>query len=270
MNRGPVRWRARWALAQVTGVIASSAVWAIVLACSRESALGALVCGTAVVAGFGTRPSLWLLFGARPATAGDRAAVLRAIVPIVSLRGRNQPLVFVATGRRSAGWGVLATGRRRLLVSESMLASIKTGRISDEDASAQVAHAFGQLPALGSRGVLAVELYCLPWTIVEAVLSKVALLTAAVPLLSLSWRTRPVAFGLGLLDAVQHGRWEAAVPLLVLTVLTYTTGPLRRAWLRRLDELGDARVAAEGLTRVSSPPPYHGCSRRDVADLEAS
>jgi hypothetical protein len=249
-------------------VVASSAVWVIVLACSRWFALGALVCAAAVVAGFGTRPWLWLLFGARPATAGDCDAVLRAIVPIASLRGRNQPRVFVATGRRSAGWSMLATGRRHLLVSESMLASIKTGRISDEEVSAQVAYAFGQLPALGSRGVLEVELYCLPWTIVEAVLSKVALLTAAVPLLSSSWRMRPVVFGLGLLDAVHHHRWEAAVALLVLTVLSYTTGPLRRAWLRRLDALGHARVAAEGLGQGARP--HRPGSRWGVAQVEVS
>lgn len=268
MNREPLRWRARWALAQITGVIASSSVWVIVLACSRGFALGALVCATAVVAGFGTRPWLWLLFGARPATADDRDAMLRAIVPIASLRGRNQPRVFVAMGRRSTAWGVLSTGRRHLLVSESMLASIKTGGISDEEVSARVAYAFGQLPPLGSRGVLAVELYCLPWTILEALLSRVALLTAAVPLLSLSWRMRPVVFGLGLLDAVQHGRWEAAVPLLVLSVLSYTTGPLRRAWLRRLDELGHARVAAEGLGQAARP--HRQGSRWGVAQVEAS
>ena len=40
---------------------------------------------------------------------------------------------------------------------------------------------------------------------------------------------------------------DAAV---VLAVLTYTTRPLDQAWKRRLVELGDRRVTAEGLGPV--------------------
>lgn len=135
-----------------------------------------------------------------------------------------------------------------------------------------VARAFGHLPVLGSRAVLAVEIYCLPWTIARAVAGKVANRLARTPLMSFSWKLRPVVFGLGLLDAVQNGRWEAAVPLIVLAVLTYTTGPLDQAWMRKLDELGDHRVIDEDLgpfARIVLDPRLKADRRRADVPLEA-
>lgn len=249
-GRRPVQWRASWALAQVTGVLFSSAVWIVILAAAPAAAVGALLAGIGYVAAFRTRPVLWLAFGARSAAAADRDAVLRAIVPVASLRGRSQPQVWVARGHRATGWDILSPGGRTLLVSEHMLALIRSCRVSDEQVSALAAHAFGQLPALGSRVVLAVGTYCLPWWIAEAVKDAGVVRLSRIPLMPLSWRMRPIVFGLGLLDAVQHGRWEAAIPLVVLAALTYTTRPLNRAWDRKLAELGDRHVADEGLGSV--------------------
>lgn len=272
MNRSPVRWRARWVLAQITGVIVSSAFWIVLAASASEFASAVLLSGLVFVAAYRTRLVLWLAFGARPASVADRDAVLRAIVPIASLRGRNQPRVFVARGRRAVGWDVVVPSPGVLLVSESVLDALRAGRVSDAEVSVLVAHAFGQLPALGSRAVLAVEIYSLPWTIARAVVGKVANRLARAPLMSFSWKLRPVVFGLGLLDAVQHGRWEAAIPLIVLAVLTYTTGPLDQAWTRKLDELGDHRVIDEGLgpsSRTVLDPRLKADRRRADFPLEA-
>lgn len=252
MNGRPVRWRARWALAQITGVLFSSVVWIVLLAISAEVALAALAGGVAAFA-LNRRPVMWrLVFGARPATAAEQDAVLRAIVPLGSLRGRNQPRVWVIRRRQAHDRYILAPRRRTLLVCEPLLAEIKAGRISDPEVSAPVAHALGKLPALGSPLVVAVDLYCLPWAIGQVIAGRITCRLARMPLMSLSWRMRPIVFGAGLLDAVQHSRWEAAIPLVVLTVLTYTTGPLNRAWQRKLTEMGDRRVADEGLGSVST------------------
>lgn len=247
MTGRPVPWRACWALAQVTGVLFSAAVWLVLLAAVPAFAVVVMLGGVVVVAAFRTLPVLRLVYGARPATAADREVLLRAIVPITSLRGRDQPRVFVGTGRRAEGRTVRAPGGGLLVVSESLLTRIRSGAVSDVAVSALVARAFGQVSALGSRTVLAVELYCLPWSIVEVAVARIMPALSRVRLVSLSWRLRPVVFGLGLVDAVLHARWEAAVPLVAVSVLTYTTGPLRRAWQRRLAELGDRRVDGEGL-----------------------
>lgn len=91
MNGRPVRWRTRWALAQITGVLFSSAVWLVVLATSREAALAALIGGVLWLALNRSPLVLRAVLDARPAAPADREAVLRAIVPVASLRGRNQP-----------------------------------------------------------------------------------------------------------------------------------------------------------------------------------
>lgn len=247
MNRRPVRWRTRWALAQVTGILFSSVVWIVLLASAPQMGVGAALAGAVFVLASRTRPVLLLAYGARPTTPADRDAALRAIVPIPSLRGRNQPRVFVARGRRARGWDVTAIDPGTLLVSEATLSRIMAGLMSVLEVSALVARTFGQLSALGSRFVLAVDLYCLPWTVVHTFATRISSALARVPLMSLAWRMRPVVFSLGLLDAAQHARWEAAIPLIGLAVLTYATGPLDRAWQRRLAELGDRRVEDEGL-----------------------
>jgi len=180
--------------------------------------------------------------------------------------------VFVARGCRAIGWEVAVPRPGVLLVSASVLDAIRAGRVCDAEVSVLVAHALGQLPGLGSRAVLAVEIYCLPWTIARAVAGKVANRLARTPLMSFSWKLRPVVLGLGLLDAVQHGRWEAAIPLIVLAVLTYTTGPLDQAWTRKLDELGDHRVIDEGLgpfARMVLDPRLKPDRRRADIPLEA-
>ncbi len=249
MNR-PVRWRASWALAHLTGVLFSTLVWVVLVASASKVAVAALLGGAVAVVVHGTRPLLWLVVGARLAAPDDRDAVLRAIVPVAFLRGRNQPRILVAGRRRAVGWDVLAVSRRTLLVTDQLVAEIRSGRISGVEVSALVAHAFGQLPALGSRVVAAIDIYCLPWGVVDTVVSRIASRLSRLPLMSLSWRMRPVVFGLGLIDAVLHARWEAAVPLVVFSILTYTTGPLERASKRRLAELGDRSVADEGLGQV--------------------
>jgi hypothetical protein len=267
------RWRAGWAFAQITGVLFSTAVWVVFMAVAPEVVVAVLLGGFVLVAGFRTRAVLWLVFGARPAVGHDRDDLLRAILPVRSLRGRGQPEVFVGRGFRARGWEVVAPCGGSLLVSEFMLARIREGRVSDLEVSVRVARVLGQLPAVGSRLTLAVAVYCLPWAIVEDVARRVAHRLARVPLMSLSWRMRPLVFGLGLVDAVQHARWEAAIPLLVLAVLTYTTGPLGRAWHGKLAELGDRYVADEGL--AAAPPAMPSRSDRPegrgfVVDLEVS
>lgn len=250
MNSRPVRWRTSWALAQVTGVLFSTLVWAVLLATWKQAAAAALAGGVVIVVLHRTPLVLRLVFGARPAALAERDAVWASIIPVASLRGRNQPQAWVGRGWRSRAWDVLMPNRRTLLVAESVLAGIRTGRVSDLEVSGMVAHAAGQLPVRGSRIVAAVGLYCLPWTLVETITSRVAARLGRVPLMRLSWRMRPVVFGLGLVDAVGNTRWEAAIPLAVFTVLTYTTGPARSAWQRKLAGLGDRRVADDGLGPV--------------------
>jgi hypothetical protein len=238
----------------VAGVLFSSVVWVVGFASAPRLVLAVVAVGLGWVAIGRTGVGLRVRFGARPASASVQEVVLRAVVPVVSLRGRSQPQVWMGTGRRAAGWDVVVPRRGTLLVSDAIVAGLGTGRVSDVQVSMLVARALGRLPVVESRIVRAVELYCLPWLVAEAVASKIGSRLSLVALVSLSWRMRPNVFGLGLVDAVGHARWEAAIPLAGLAILTFTTGPLAATWKRTLADLGDRRMAEEGLTPPATRP----------------
>lgn len=244
-------WRGRWAAAQVTPVLFSGFVWLLVCGLAPVSWLAGLAAFAAVlVAARTSRPVLWIRFGVRPATWSERDTVLAALVPVASLRGRSQPGVWVGPGGR----GLHAVGPRQLLVSRALLAEIMAGRVDDELVSAAAGFALGQAEPAGSGMVWAVELYCTPWRIVERVVRAVSRSASRLPLAGFGWTIRPVVFALAAVNAYTTGpefwREVAAACVLVILALTYTTPALRRRWEARLQELGDARVVADGFGAV--------------------
>lgn len=241
-------WRARWAAAQVTPVLFSSLVWLVVSGLIPGVLLAGLVAfAVFLVAARMSRAMLWLRFGVRPATAVERDALLAALVPIAWLRGRGQPRVGV--GLKGRALHVL--GPDHLLVSRALLADASTGVVRAEQVSAATSFGLGQAAPACSGLVRAVELYCSPWWVVEWVAQVVSGLAAYVPLVRFAWAIRPVVFVLAAVHAYSTGpdvwRQVVAAAVVVILALTYTTPWLRRRWTGRLQELGDARVAADGM-----------------------
>lgn len=251
-SRTVVRWRLAWALAQIVGILFSTVVWVVLIATVPLSVLVIAVCATVVLLAGETRPVLWLRYGARSASAAERELVLRAIVPVGSLRGRRQPWVFVGRGWRARHLEVLAVSSRRLLIGERLVGRIGRGRLGDEAVSAMVAYTFGQLPAR-SRLIAAVELYTGPWRFVSAIADGFRARARRIPLFRLAWAVRPILFGLGALDAIHRGRWVAAGLVTLLAVLTYATGRLDRARVLALRRLGEQRVIDEHLNPSGFP-----------------
>lgn len=169
-------------------------------------------------------------------------------------------------GSGPAGLDVLAVNRRRLLVSEQLLGCISRGDVADGAVSAMVAYSFGQLPAR-SQFITAVELFTTPWLFVSGIAAGFSARLGCFPLFRFAWLVRPVVFGLGALDAVQHGRWGAADLVVLLAVLTYTTGRFERAWDRALQRLGDQRVIDEHLDPDDFPVQAQvGAARRPTVE----
>lgn len=241
-------WRMRWATAQITAVLFSSLAWLLIAALLPWIVLAGFGALAAVLVAARTSwPVLWIRFGVRPATASERATLLAALVPIVSLRGRGQPQVWVGAERR----GLLALGPHHLLVDRAVFADISTGRVRSEQVSAAASFALGRAAPVGSGLVRAVELFCTPWSVVERVSQVGWKLASRIVLVRFVWAIRPVVFVLGAANAYATGPefWRQVVAGLVVVslVLTYTTPMLRRRWLDRLRDMGDSRVVADGL-----------------------
>lgn len=257
-------WRRVWLRAQITGLIFSSVVWLVVAGLSLTASLAVIAVGVVCLLVRDTRVGLWWRFGARPASAFERERVQAAIVPIASLRGRHQPRIWIGT-RTGAGGAVVPTSAD-LVVSPSVVRRIVAGELNDEQTSALVSHALGQRPVWGSRLVAVVDVYCLPWRLVEIVTVLFGVTAGGSRLMGASWKICWIVFGVAIVDSVQAARWNALVVVVIVAVLSGTTPALRRRWLATLRDLGDRQVIAEGLGPALAS--VIRASARDIPSLE--
>lgn len=256
-------WRGAWAASQITGVLFSSLVWIVVWGLSLPALVAMLVIGVTAVAGRDTRPMLWWRYGAVRASDFQRGAVLTAIVPIASLRGRNQPIIWI--GRRLGGGQVVMPSCTILVVSSEFLRRVVTGQLTDRQASAVVSQALGHCPVHSSTLVNAMDAYCLPWRFVQIVTGVVSGVAARNPVFGFSWKIRWIVFGLAAVDAYRNARWAAFVGVVLIAILSWSTGPFDKRWIRELEDLGDHRAVAEGLG-----PDLADLIRRSDGSLAAS
>lgn len=238
-------WIAPWAKAQITGIVVSSVVWIMVAGLSVPAFAVLLLAGVAAVAGRNTRAGLWWRFAARRATSFEQQVVLEVIVPIASLRGRNQPAVWV--GRRLRGVEVVMVSRADLVVSPEFLRQVACGQLTDRQASARVSHALGQHQLNDSVLVNAVDAHCLPWRIVQVFSGGASQIAARSSMLRFSWKVRWIVFGAAIFDSYRNARWAALVGVLAIALLSWSTRYFQKRWVRTLELLGDQRTFAEGL-----------------------
>ncbi len=240
-----MRWRGAWAGAQVTGVIVSTLIWIVVAGLSPGPFAATAGVGVLLVVGRNTRAGLWWRFGARPATPFEERRVLAAIVPIGSLRGRRQPTIWVAS--RLPCRDAVMPSPTDLLVSPALLRQIVTGGVTDNHLCVLVSQAAGREPADQSLLAATVGAYCIPWAVIEMVVSSVGHVARRAPMLSLSWKARWLILAVALVDSARSGRWLALLGLAAAGVLSATTPYLRKRWEATLRRLGDERVVADGF-----------------------
>lgn len=229
-------WRGTWAAAQITGVIFSSLVWIVVWGLSLPAPVVTAAIGLALVIGRNTRPMLWWRFGATPANDFQRDTILVAIVPIASLRGRRQPSVWI--GRRIIA-DVVMPSSSILVVSPTFVGQVANGQLTDRQASAIISQTLGVVEVIDSALVNALDVYCLPWRIVQVPIAMVRQFAARHRTLRISWSIRWIVFGVAIVDNYLNARWAAFVGVILVALLSWTTGFLQKRWDGRLQDLGD-------------------------------
>lgn len=238
-------WRGSWAAAQTTGVVFSSLVWIVVWGLSFPALVVTVAVGIALVVGRNTQPLLRWRFGAAPANDFERDAVLTAIAPIASLRGRREPSIWI--GRRIVGGLVVMPSRAVVVVSPEFVRRVGDGQLSDRQASAIISRALGQCPMHDSSLVNAVEAYCLPWRFVQVINSVASQVVRRNQILGFSWTIRWIVFGAAAVDAHRNGRWAALIGVILIAALSWSTGHFQNRWLRTLQDLGDQHAVSDGL-----------------------
>lgn len=248
-------WHAIWLRAQLTGVAVSGSIWLVLFALEPNLVALAWLCGAVLVAAWRSRPVFRLRCGGRPASANDRRIVLGAVAPIQSLRGRRQPEVLVSR-RRSIG---LVVGRHELVITQKLAHGLRTHRISELQFATLAARGVGVTVVNGSRLAAAVELFCLPYSLLQR-LGRWLTQTAPWPTRK-SGAQRWIAWLILVLaatDLYSRGLWVSLLMVVLVGVAAMTTERFNRAWAVRLAQLAEAEVHRGGLSpeRPDEPDPW--------------
>lgn len=244
-------WRTIWLRAQLTGVAFSTMVWLVLSALEPDVVALLWLAGAVLVAAWPSRLVFRARFAGRLVSPADRDIVLRAVAPIQALRGRNQP--EVRTSRRPLA-GV-AVGPGLVVVGQQLLDRLRSHRVSELQVATLAARCVGVAAVNQSRLVVAVDLFCLPWSLVRQ-LSRAAIFR--LPRWVLSTAFGRVMAGLVLAvassDLVQRGLWVSLAMVVLVAVAAVTTGRFDRAWAVRLDELAQNGVRRCGLAQENRTP----------------
>ena len=250
-----MKWHATWLRAQLTGLAVSGAIWLVISALEPKLVALAWISGALLVVAWPSRLVFRLRCGGRAASTNDRQIVLRAVAPIQSLRGRREPEVL-ASDRRSIG---LVVGRHELVVGQKLLDGLRTHRISELQFATLAARSVGVGAVNGSRLVAAVELFCLPYSLLQR-LGRWLTQTAPRPARK-SGVQRWIAWLILVLaatDLYTRGLWVSLVMVVLVGVAAMTTERFSRAWAVRLAQLAESEVRRSGLSpeRPGEPDPW--------------
>ena len=237
-------WRWVWLRSRITASAVSGVIWLIVACLAPALFAGVLAVAIVTVVGWRSVVMVRCRCGARRATDGEAGVLLRTLVPVVGLRGRYQPSLWVSD---RLGCDVRAVDERTLLVSRRLVGLVRTGRIADLAVCELVVRAFALAPVERSRVVAFVRLFCLPWT---------ALAFVARPVRVLAGRLRPLAWlfaALAVGDLYRRGEWFPVVLLVLVVVATVTTPRFDRAWAARREAMANDAVRRHLPYEASDP-----------------
>lgn len=111
-----------------------------------------------------------------------------------------------------------------LLVSPDFVGRIASGRLTGRQASTIISQTLGTVEIVDSALVNAFEAYCLPWRLVQVLVVGVSQFAARHRTLRISWSIRWIVFGVAIVDNYFNGRWAAFVGVILIAVLSWTTG----------------------------------------------
>lgn len=226
-------WRWVWLRSRITACAVSGVIWLLVACLAPALFVGVLAAVIVTVAGWRSDAMVRCRYGVRRATDADAAVLLRTLVPVAGLRGRNQPSLWVSD---RLGCDLRAVDERTLLVSRGLVDLVRSGRIADLAVCELVVRAFALAPVERSRLVAFVRLFCLPWA---------ALAFVARPVRVLAGRFRPLAWVFAVLagvDLYRRGEWFPMMLLALVAIATVTTPRFDRAWGARRQAMAEDTV----------------------------
>ena len=243
-------WRWMWLRSRLTAIVTSALIWIVLLSLVPDVVAALVLLVAALVAGSRTRLLLWWRFGARRVAPADAEAVWRALVPFEWLRGRNQPQLWSSSRSHAE---VVAADARQLVLSERMIGQVSQHSVPDQELRRLVVRALATADVHRSRLVAAVEVFCLPWSILAVVGRAVARPVASLRLPLSAWHARWLFVGLAAADLYRQEQWPGLVMLLLAAIATVTTPRWNRSWASRQVAMADAFETDNPPTSMPQP-----------------
>jgi hypothetical protein len=227
-------------LAHLTPALFSSVIWlwCLVLAPAQVALVAGVLIVNRLIA---NRP--WVLratHGVRTASPGERDAVLEALVPIRTLRGRGQPRVWIRTGSGP----LAAITSRDLAVPATTAAALQRGRLDHDQFAGAVVRILAERAAQAGAVVYVVEVYCLPWTILAEIGAHLGWVGRR-PLIHPLWVARPVVLTIAIVQQLELGRPTVAATVLAVMALTYLHPHWHARWVTAVQRYADNEVARQ-------------------------
>ena len=262
-------WRWVWFRSRLTAIVASALVWIVLLSLVADVVAAFVLLGLAVAVGWRTRLLLWWRFSARRVAPADAEVVWRALVPFEWLRGRNQPKLWSSSRVHAE---VVAADARQLVLGQRLMGQVSQHSVTDQDLRRLVARAFATADVHRSRLVAAVEVFCLPGSILARTARAIARPVASLRLPTLAWHARWLIVALAAADLYRQAHWPGLVMLLLAAIATVTTPRWNRSWANHQIAMADAfesdhptPPASQSRSRATKPRRVrvgHSAARR--------
>ena len=226
--------------------------------------VGGLSTVTALLTGVGERAAVRCLYRARPLTAAEADALAPTFV-LLCQHGLGPPVVDLWVKVKVRLITAEGLGRRSVVLSGGLVASIRDGQLPADQAAAVIGHAAGIVRAGATRSDFALLFWTIPWQILSGLAQGVAQSLSWLPLVGSVWRLRFVVGLIALIQGWNEGTTEARVGgglSAGVILLSYLVPRWESAWAGAVRDIGDeqlrqaelAEPLARFLRRCSSSP----------------
>ena len=211
--------------------------------------LGSVLSVTVLLSGRAEPVAVRAWFRARRPTPAESAA-LAPMVALLCQRGLGPPVVDLWVQPRVFPVSVSVMGRRSVVLSGGLIATVRTGKLPTDQAAALGAHAAGVLRAGAVRSDAALMFWTLPWQVLRGFSQGSAQAFSGLPLVAWAWRLRFVVGVISLVQSWNEGSVGAKVGgclAAAVITLSYLIPRWESAWAATIRHLGDEQAKQAGL-----------------------
>jgi hypothetical protein len=208
--------------------------------------LGTLLVSSFLACGWWEAPAARIFGFARGLRPGQRAALDPTLSLLVKLDLAPGRMLVRLTD--TEGLPATPIGRRTVIMEPWLVQGLYERRLTTAEAATAIGHAVAGQRVGPARFDLAARLWAFPWTLVFAVIRRIARMFSWVPAGELAWHLRIVFGGVALHQGFQpEGNPSLGIAAAALIALSYIAPAADRAWHSIVERDADRIVAQRGL-----------------------